>query len=239
MKATFIAPDLVVLSHLLTVSKDKDDFEKNSAELIGLADKEYSDKISAILKNPANTRFAWVMFDKSEEDIEFFTNLAVLSANNSYSSSMKDIVMTQDNVFVNVNLLEVYKTITEAADSSDKMELSLDSKISKDTLTAITTDAFDGSKFIDLYSSENGPQMFMLTGVFSSDTWNILETIGLVARRGFALQTTDGAEKIPGICLLFGLSITTLSSIAENSKRLPRHISEDFDTFPSAGKEDG
>ncbi len=230
MKAVFMAPDLVIISHVLAVSKNKEEFMKNINKI---TDDNYEKNIESIIKNPANLRFSWVKFDKTEEDFEFFANLAVLSANNSYSTTMKDIVMTQDSVFVNINLLEAYKTVSETVEDSD-MDISLKGKTSKETLIGVADDIFSGTKFIELYSSDNGPQMFMLTGEFTSDTWSLLEKIGSVAKRGFTFQGVDSTEKIPGICLLFGLSMTTLSGIAENADKMPKHIADDLNTFPRA-----
>lgn len=234
MKALFMAPDLVVISHALAVSKDKEDFYKS---IDAIANDNYEKNTEAILKNPANLKFSWVKFDKNEDNFEFFSNLSMLSANNSYSTTMKDVVMTQDSVFVNLNLLDAYKTVSGDT-SDDEMDISLVGKTSKETLKDVTKDMFEETRFIELYSSDNGPQMFMLAGEFTSDTWSLLEKIGNVARRGYVFQGEDATEKIPGICLLFGLSMTTLAGIAQNADKMPKHIADDLNTFPRAEEEE-
>ncbi len=227
MKATFMVTSLAVIAHVLAVSKDKEKFYENIKSII---QNNYDENITKILQNPANLKFSWIRFEKKEEDYPFFSDLAALSANNSYSTTSKEIVMTYDSVFVTHSLLQGYKDISGG--NGIQTDISLLDKISKEALIGLSSDLFEETKFIELYSGDSGPQMFMLAGNFTSDTWSLLEKIGSVARRGYGFQGTDATEKIPGICLMFELSMSVVSSISANASKLPAHISADLNTLP-------
>lgn len=231
MKAMFVAPDLVVLAQMLSISTSKEELVGNVKDL--LESDNYEDRIKAISENPANLRFGWVRFDKADENVDFFTSLLMLSANNNYSISNKDLLLTNKSAFVNINLLETFKKVSQ---DEENMPLSLSDKISKEKLTALSSDMFDTPQFVELYTSDDGPEMFMLSATFSSDTWEMLSTVGLVSRRSFALSTGNAKDKIPGFCVLFGLSMTTLMHIVANSDKMPDHIAADIDSLPKAKK---
>jgi len=230
MKAMFVAPDLAVLAQMLSASTSKEKLVENMKALV--ESDNYEDRLKAITENPSNLRFSWIKFDKNEENLEFFTSLLLLSANNNYSTSTKDLVMTQDCTFVNSNLLDAYKQVSQGEDAN--IDLDLTDKINKDRLMSLCEDMFDEPQFVELFSTENGPQMFMLAGNFCVDTWGMLSTIGTVSQRSYALSTGDGKEKVPGICVMFGLSMTTLLHIEANAEKMPKHIEEDLKSLPKA-----
>ena len=232
MKALFVAPDLTVLAQMLSVSASKKNLIENVNNLV--ESDNYKDRIKAITRNPSNLRFAWIRFDKNEDNLDFFTSLLLLSANNNYSTSTKDLIMTQDSTFVNVNLMDAYKNVANGPD--DSIDLDLQDKVSKEKIVSLCNDMFDEPQFIELHSSEAGPQMFMLSATFSVDTWDMLSTIGTVSHRSFALSTGDSTEKIPGFCVMFGLSMTTLLHIEANAEKMPKHIEEDLKSLPKAQK---
>ena len=234
MKAMFVAPDLAVLAQMLSVSTSKDKLVENMKNLID--SENYDERVKAITENPSNLRFSWIRFDKNEENLEFFTSLLLLSANNNYSTATKDLIMTQDSTFININLMEAYKQVSKEGNAD--IDLSLVDKVSKDKLISLTEEMFDSPQFVELYSTEAGPQMFMLTANFSVDTWDMLSTIGTVSHRSFALSSGNSTDKTPGMCIMFGLSMTTLLHIEANSDKMPDHIKADLDTLPKAQKAD-
>ncbi len=229
MKAVFVAPDLTVLAQMLSFSSSKEELVEHVKELID--SDNYEEKLSEITSNPSNLRCAWVRFEKNEENVDFFTALLLLSANNNYSIAGKDVLFTAESAFVNANLLESFKNVSQ--ESSD-IKVDLAEKIDKEKLLALSENMFDAPQFMELYSGKEGPELFMLSGTMCSDTWNMLSTIGVVSTRNFAKATGDGKEKIPGLCMLFGLSMTTLMHIVSNASKLPDHIAEDVNNFPRA-----
>jgi hypothetical protein len=230
MKALFLAPDLAVISDALSDSETAEDFENIISKY---KEDTYLDDIKNIVENPANKRFVWVKFDKSEENIDFFSNLSVLSANNSYTVAEKDIVMTQDSVFINVNLLEAFKAVANIGEE-DGMNLDILDKVSFDAMKQISGNMFgEEARFHELLETENGPQLFILSGEFTNDTWCVLENIGPVARKSVLTQKEPDATKTyPGFCMLFGLSMNALAQIAARSEIFPPHIKADFDKLP-------
>jgi len=236
MKATFVAPDLAVLAQMLASSASKEDFIDGVRALIEGEDSD--EKIAAIVKNPANLRYAWVRFDKKEENLDFLTSLLLLSANNSFSVSSRDVVFTENSAFVNVNLLESFKSVAQE-DGDAKVSIDIIDKIDKEKILALVESMFETPQFMELYSDEDGkPEMFMLSGTLSVDTWNVLQTVGLVSTRSAGRSTGDGKEKVPGMCIMFGLGMTSLMHIVNNSDKMPKHIKEDLDSFPRVRKAD-
>jgi len=231
MKATFVAPDIVVLAQVLASSSSKEELIEGVKELTD--SKDYEEKIKNIVSNPANLRYGWIRFEKNEEGLDLFTALLLLSANSNYSAVLKDVLFTAESAFVNINLLNSFKKVSKDAEGID---IDLSTRIDKDKIIALSERMFDAPQFMELYSGEEGPELFMLSGSMSVDTWNMLSTIGIVASRNFAKVTGDGKEKIPGFCILFGLSMTTLMHIVSNASRLPTHIAEDVNSFPRANK---
>ncbi len=233
MKALFVAPDLTVIASLISSSATVDEFIKSADEY---TPENYSEKSKDAHTNPAFRRFSWVKFDKTEEDVDFFSNIAMLSANNSYTSAEKDILMTQDSVFVNINILDAFKEIANTADGeSVNMDLDLSSRMTYDAFKEIAYNMYDdgSAKFHEIVSTDNGPQLFMLTGEFTNDTWSVLEGIGVVARKSVLMQKdTDCKTTIPGFCLLFGLSMSALAQIASRLDVFPEHIKADFEKLP-------
>ena len=234
MKATFVAPDLAVLAQMLASSTSKEDFIDGVRGLIESEDCD--DKIAKIVKNPANLRYTWVRFDKKEENIDFLTSLLLLSANNSFSVSNRDVIFTENSAFVNVNLLESFKAVAQE-EGEEQINIDMVDKIDKEKILALSENMFDSPQFMELYSDDDGkPEMFMLTGTLSSDTWVVLQTVGLVSYRSVGRSDGDGKEKVPGMCLMFGLGMTSLMHIVSNSDKMPKHIKEDLDSFPRAKK---
>ncbi len=237
MKALFIAPDISVIAHVLGGSETVEEFDTNLSKI---TKGDYAKNVAEIVKSPANLRYSWVKLDKTEEDVDFFSNLAILSANNTFGVSTKDIVMTQDSVFINVNLLQAFKEVAKGStDKDEEMDISLQDRVSVETISKITKDMFNETRFFELVTTENGAQMFMLAGCFTNDTWSILESIGPVSRKSVAMQKKgDANTKRPGFCLLFGLSMTALAQIVESSNKFSSHIKDDFSTFPRKGSEE-
>jgi len=234
MKATFVAPDLAVLAQMLSSSSSREDFVNGVRDLVKGDDSDK--KISAIVKNPANLRYAWVRFDKKEENLDFLTSLLLLSANNSFSVSIRDVVFTEDSAFVNVNLLESFKSVAQE-DSETDVSIDIVDKIDKEKILALAESMFEFPQFMELYSNEDGrPEMFMLSGTLSVDTWNVLQTVGIVSTRSAGRSTGNGKDKVPGICIMFGLGMTSLMHIVNNSDKMPEHIMSDLDSFPRARK---
>ncbi len=118
----------------------------------------------------------------------------------------------------------------------NKMDLDLGPKMSFAAFSAITENMFadDGiSRFHEIVATDGGPQLFMLTGEFTNDTWSIFEGLGPVARKSVVIQKeADALKRWPGMCLLFGLSMTALAQIASRLDSFPEHIKEDFLTLP-------
>lgn len=235
MKALFVAPDLAVIANLVSMVSSVDEFKEGASEF---TEEDYGKQTKDIFENPANKRFTWVQFEKTENDIDFFSNLAILSANNSYTASEKDILMTQDSVFINVNLLDAFKTVasSNSEDGSVDFDIDLANKSSYHAFKAITDNMFadgENARFHELVTTDNGPQLFMLSGCFTNDTWSIFENIGPTARKGVLMQKDyDCNKKYPGICLLFGLSMNALAQIASRMDVFPEHIRKDFETLP-------
>jgi hypothetical protein len=234
MKATFVAPDVTVLAQVLSASSSKEELLDGVKEIIEGEDREK--KIKEVVSNPSNLRFAWIRVEKNEENLDFISALLLLSANNNYSIATKDVIFTNTSAFINVNLLEAYKTVS---DTEVANEIRLEDKIDDEKVMSLTENLFDTPQFMELYSSEeDGPEMFMLSGTMSVDTWSMLSTIGIVSTRNFGQLTGDGTEKVPGMCLLFGLAMTTLMHILKNADKMPKHISEDINRLPRAKKEE-
>jgi hypothetical protein len=231
MKALFLAPDLAVLADALSSSDTAEEFAK---EVEKYTEENYVGEVKRVSENPANKRFVWVKFDKEEDSIEFFSNLAVLAANNSYTVAEKDIVMTQDCVFVNINLLDAFKAVANLTDDDETMNLDIADKVSFDAFKQISGNMFgETARFHELLETENGPQLFLLSGEFTNDTWSVLENIGPVARKSVLVQKDASVEKTyPGFCMLFGLSMNALAQIAARADIFPPHIKADFEKLP-------
>jgi len=231
MKAMFVAPDITVLAQMLSISTTQKELVENVKGLIN--SEEYEDKLKQIVENPANLRYGWVRFDKTEENVDFMTALLLLSANNNYSISTKDVIFTAESAFVNINLLESFKSVSkEGAD----INIDLADKINSDKLLSLAEGMFGEPQFMELYSSKDGPEMFMLGGSMSVDTWSMLSTIGLVSSRSFAKSTGNSKDRVPGFCILFGMSMTTLMHIVSNADKMPSHIADDINRLPRAKK---
>jgi len=231
MKAMFVAPDITVLAQMLSASTTQEELVASVKELVEGDD--YESRIKKIVENPANLKYGWVRFEKTEESVDFFTALLLLSANNNFSVTSKDVVFTAGSAFVNVNLLESFKSVSKEGDG---IVIDLHDKIDADKLLALAENMFGEPQFMELYSGEEGPELFMLSGTLSIDTWAMLSTIGSVSSRSFAKSTGDSTEKVPGFCLLFGLSMNTLMHIVSNANRMPSHIADDINKFPRAEK---
>ncbi len=231
MKATFVAPDLVVLAQMLSTATSQEGLVASIKEL--LESDDYDEKVKTIVENPANLRYGWVRLDKDEENVDFLTALLLLSANNNYSVSNKDVIFTNGSAFVNINLLESFKNV---AKSEDGIEINLEEKIDKVKILALAEDMFGEPQFMELYSTGDGPEMFMLSGTLCIDTWNMLSTIGMVSIRNFSNSDGDAKVQVPGMCILFGMAMTTLMHIVSNVDKIPEHISYDINRLPRARK---
>jgi hypothetical protein len=233
MKALFVAPDLSVIASIVSDSDSAKEFLDKAGEY---TEENYKNKTKSIHSSPAYRRYTWVKFEKTENDIDFFSNIAMLSANNSYTATEKDIIMTQDSVFINLNILDAFREIAKSSGGEEiEMDLDMENRMSFDSFNEIAKNMFeDGkAKFHELTSTDNGPQLFMLTGEFTNDTWSILESIGVVARKNVVMQKEHSVDKEwPGICLLFGLSMNALAQIAQTSDGFPEHIRNDFMKLP-------
>ena len=231
MKAMFVAPDIAVLAQMLSISTSQEELVGNVKGLIDSED--YETKLKTIVENPANLRYGWVRFDKTEENVDFMTALLLLSANNNYSVANKDVIFTAESAFVNINLLESFKNVSK--DASD-LNIDLSDKIDNDKMLSLAEQMFGEPQFMELYSGEEGPEMFLLGGSLSIDTWSMLETIGMVSHRSFGLSTGNSKDIVPGFCILFGMSMTTLMHIVSNVDKMPAHIADDINRFPRAKK---
>lgn len=231
MNALFVAPDMVVIADAVSNSENIAEFRKRMDSIL---DGDYAEKTKDIINNPANLRFSWIKFEKKEEDVDFFSNLALLSANNNYTVSTKEVIMTQDSVFVNMNLMKAFKDVSMSSKENETdIDISLEGRISKDTARKIADEMFMETRFYEIVSTKNGPQLFMLEGNFTNDTWSLLENFGPVARKNPAQQfECNCTTRRPGFCYLFGLSMTALAQVVESATGLQKHVAEDLAKLP-------
>jgi len=240
MQALFAAPDLVVLAGALGESESVGEFY-DKVEKLG--DGDYLENVKEYIESPLNLKFGWVKFDKDDSHVDFFSNLAILSANNSYTAKDKEIIMTQDSVFVSINLLRVYKNVIEmeSKDDSSSFDVGISDKVDYSVMARMAENMYKGDEatFHEIVVTDNGPQMFMLSGVFTNDTWSILETIGPVARMPIVMQSEPALDKeYPGFVLIFGLGMGALAQIASASDGFPEHIKRDFMKLPRQENQD-
>lgn len=233
MKAVFVAPDLVILAQMLSVSTDTKEFVENVKNVFEGDDSE--EKIDSIANNPSSLRYSWLRLEKNEDNIDFLSALLLLSANNNYAVTAKDVIFTNDSAFVNINILKSFKEVS--GDEKFDFDVDIAGKINKEKSISIAENLFDSPQFMELYSDGNGaPEMLLLSGTMSVDTWSLLSTLGITSYRSFGKSDGDATKKVPGMCILFGLSATTLMHIVNNADKLPKHIGDDLQKLPKAEK---
>lgn len=232
MDATFVAPDLVVLAHVVQGSDTVEDFKRGLDKLM---DGDYNSNVKAIVSSPINLRFGWVKLRKTEEEYAFFSNLTVLDANNTFSPSDRGVIMTQHSVFANLNLIQTFKEVSKGEDGAElQMDIDLSNKVDRDSALLIAKGMFESTRFYEIIRTDGTPELYLLAGNFTNDTWAVLSTVGSIARKSPAMQKdSDGKDaRHPGLCLLFGNAAMSISQIINSSDKFAAHVKADFDTFP-------
>ncbi len=225
MKITVIAPDIPVLALNLALGKGIEEI-KEAIEKVDVESQEFSD----IIQNPALAKYIWVKFEKVEESLSLVNTALMVSGGNTHSFADRGVVITEKEVFINYATLKVVESISGSENKIDVMEAA-----KKMTILNDTAKLFDSVSFNVLYQDEAGvASMHMLSGVLSSDTWNILKSLGQVTVRDSVLSKGDGKEMIPGIGLFFGTSLMTVMYLDRESGKFAEHIREDFAKFPKS-----
>ncbi len=228
MKITVIAADLPILAYYVAMGASTEDIAKSMEDL----DIESPD-FENLITNQSLSRFIWIKFEKTEETLNLVNTALMMSAGNTHSFTDRSVVLTENEVFINYSILKLIEDINEADDRIDVMIAA-----KKKTLIKDTSELFRKTSFSTLYINENDqPTMHIMTGVLSTDTWNVLRGIAQVSTRDTVLSSGDGTEKTPGFAIFFGTSMMTLMYLDGESAKFAKHIQEDFKSFPKVNKE--